>query len=276
MTTTIRPVDDPWEKLRPKTLSASRAKDFMKCPLAWKYRAVDRIKPGPTLETVRGVLLHQVLETLYGFPAEQRTLDRAVELLDPSWDVCVNERPEYAQWLTDWDGEPPDLFKIVRDLLAVYFALETPANIASASQEVPFTLSVGPVPIRGEIDRVDRAPNGAERIVDYKSGKKPLPAYEQDALWQLKLYAVARFVQTGRLPAKVRLVFLGERRGILEYDPKPEEMSEFVDEVTDVWQEMQSAFYRGHFPAKPSRLCDWCDFKPTCPAHTGGGVGRSS
>lgn len=266
--TTVTPslIDDPWAPIRPARLSASRAKDFRKCPLAWKFLVVDKMRPPPTLAAVRGTLVHQVLENLYGFPAPQRTLPFAQSLIEQSWDECVQTKSGYGEWMQTWEGTPADLFHMCAELLAVYYTLEDPTRLPRTLQESDFRLDAGRVPILGYIDRIDQADDGLERIVDYKTGKKPLPAYEDNALWQLKLYALARLIQTDRLPGMVRLVYLGERRGVLDYRPTVQDMDEFFDEVDTLWDSMLTAFYSGVFPATPGKLCGWCDFRDLCPA----------
>ena len=41
--------------------------------------------------------------------------------------------------------------------------------------------------LRGVIDRIDVAPDGAVRISDYKSGKRPAEGFEARALFQLQV-----------------------------------------------------------------------------------------
>ena len=58
---------------RHAALSPSRAKDFKQCPLMFRFRTVDRLPEPPSLEALRGTLVHSVLEHLYDGPAAART-----------------------------------------------------------------------------------------------------------------------------------------------------------------------------------------------------------
>ena len=64
------------------------------------------------------------------------------------------------------------------------------------------------VPVRGFIDRVDVAPTGEVRVVDYKTGKKPLPRYSGQAKFQMRFYALVWWRTQGVIPHQLRLMYL--------------------------------------------------------------------
>ncbi|MDG8251887.1 PD-(D/E)XK nuclease family protein, partial [Streptococcus pneumoniae] len=76
-------------------LSPSRAADYKQCPLLYRFRAIDRIPAPPSKAQLRGTLVHRVLENLFGLPAADRVTERAVALIDQSWDEVKAER-EFA------------------------------------------------------------------------------------------------------------------------------------------------------------------------------------
>ena len=47
---------------RPPALSASRAKEYQQCPLKFRYSVVDGLRQPPTEATVKGTVVHKVLE----------------------------------------------------------------------------------------------------------------------------------------------------------------------------------------------------------------------
>src|ERR1700733_168964 len=96
MTDSLVEPDAPTARRRP-ALSPSRAGDFKQCPLLYRFRAVDRIPETPDKAQVRGIVVHAVLEKLFGLPAAERVPDRANELIAVAWADLVTERKELAE-----------------------------------------------------------------------------------------------------------------------------------------------------------------------------------
>ncbi|WP_140394583.1 RecB family exonuclease, partial [Streptomyces recifensis] len=61
----------------PSSLSPSRASDFMRCPLLYRFRVIDRLPEKPSEAATRGTLVHAVLERLFDAPAAERTAPAA-------------------------------------------------------------------------------------------------------------------------------------------------------------------------------------------------------
>jgi putative RecB family exonuclease len=118
--------------------------------------------------------------------------------------------------------------------------------------------------LRGIVDRLDEAPDGSVRVVDYKSGRAPGSLFEQRALFQVKFYATVLWRSTGVVPTEVMLVYLasGER---LRHRVDPESLPRFEAQLPRLWEAVERAARTGDFRARPSRLCDWCDHKARCP-----------
>jgi RecB family exonuclease len=66
-------------------LSPSRASDFMQCPLLYRFRVIDKLPSAPSAPAARGTLVHSVLERLFDLPADGRTIEAAVALVEPQW-----------------------------------------------------------------------------------------------------------------------------------------------------------------------------------------------
>ncbi|HEX4725379.1 MAG TPA: RecB family exonuclease [Pseudonocardiaceae bacterium] len=260
------PVDQP----RRPALSPSRASDFKQCPLLYRFRAVDRLPEKPDQAQVRGIVVHAVLEKLFGLPAAERVPARANELIEPVWAELVEERAELAEL---FDGaDDPDLagwLDSARELLASYFELEDPRRLQPEACElrVETELASGLL-LRGFIDRLDVAPTGEIRIVDYKTGTAPREFGEAKALFQMKFYALALYRMRGVVPRQLRLMYLADRQS-LAYTPEEAELIRFERTLDAVWQAILRAGRTGDFPPNPGRLCDWCDHKAHCPAFGG-------
>ena len=163
-------------------LSPSRANDFQNCPLLFRFRTIDQLPEPLSIDAVRGTIIHTTLEHLYDLPPLERRLPQAYELwreafVEISQDEKYRELFEAIDDLSVWSNE--SLF-----LLDKYFALEEPVLLEPAEREshVEYDLQDG-FKIHGYVDRIDIAPSGDIRIVDYKTGKAPMEGYEQKAFF---------------------------------------------------------------------------------------------
>ena len=159
-------------------LSPSRAADFMTCPLLYRFRVIDRLPEPPSEATARGTLVHAALERLFDLPAADRTPAAARALLAPEWDRLAAEEPDLAALFPDEAGRASWL-QSATAIIDAYFTLEDPRRLEPAAREayVETTLDSG-LRLRGYVDRLDVAPGGEMRIVDYKTGRAPREAYE--------------------------------------------------------------------------------------------------
>src|SRR6202789_1439442 len=267
--------DEPGKPARSRpasrpALSPSRAADFKQCPLLYRFRAIDRLPEPPSTAQVRGSVVHAALEQLYGLPAAERGPQTADALIGPAWEQVLAAEPELAEQL---DAEQQaHLLGEVRKLLSGYYRLEDPTRFdpQSCEQRIEVELADGTL-LRGIIDRIDVAPTGELRVVDYKTGKAPPAARalaEFKAMFQMKFYAVALFRSRGVLPARLRLIYLADGQ-LLDYSPDLEELLRFEKTLTAIWRAIQSAGVTGDFRPSTSRLCEWCPHKELCPAFGG-------
>jgi putative RecB family exonuclease len=255
------------------TLSPSRAGDFMTCPLLYRFRVIDRIPERPSPAAVRGTLVHAVLERLFDAPAAARTPGAALELLAPEWDRLLTEEPELATLFDDEDDDSQDAhdrwLAEARAMVERYFALEDPRRLEPASRElyVETVLESG-LRLRGYIDRVDIAPAGDVRIVDYKTGRAPRAEFEARALFQMKFYALVLWRLRGAVPRLLQLMYLGNGE-VLRYAPDEADLRATERKVEALWRAIRRAMDTGEWRERTSRLCDWCDHKQRCPSFGG-------
>ncbi|MFN0280699.1 MAG: RecB family exonuclease [Kineosporiaceae bacterium] len=255
--------------MAPTALSPSRAGDFMQCPLLYRFRVVDRLPEAPSPAAARGTVVHAVLERLFDLPRGARTLEAARGLLPSQWERVQAEAPDLAGL---FDGDPEAVttwLTSAEDLLARWFELEDPNRLEPSDRElyVETVLDDGLV-LRGYVDRVDVAPDGRVRVVDYKTGRAPREAFEAKALFQMKFYALVLWRLRGAVPAMLQLVYLGSGE-ILRYAPEEAELTATERKVKALWAAIARAAQTGDWRASPSRLCDWCDHRPLCPAWGG-------
>ncbi|WP_142101272.1 RecB family exonuclease [Pseudonocardia cypriaca] len=261
---------EPAPRRRP-ALSPSRAGDFKQCPLLYRFRAIDRLPELPSRAQVRGTLVHAVLERLYDLPAPQRSPEAARGLVGPVWEELSAALPELVGQLFV-DAEDPELpvwLESAAELLEVYFRLEDPRRLEPAAREllVETELASGLL-LRGYIDRLDVAPSGEIRVVDYKTGSSPREAGEVAALFQMKFYALALLQERGVVPTQLRLLYLADGE-YLTYEPDEPELRRFERTLEAIWAAIRTAGETGDFRPNRTRMCDWCSHKALCPAWDG-------
>lgn len=265
------------------SLSPSRAGDFMTCPRLYRYRSIDRLPEPPGVAATRGTLVHAVLENLFDLSAAERTPARAGELVAPQWSALIEREPQlpgllfgpddaWERWLS---GHPPGLadpevvgrfLSDARGFVDRYFALEDPTRLEPADREMSLSCELpSGLVLRGIIDRIDEAPSGAIRVVDYKTGRAPGAGWEAKALFQMRFYGLMVWRLRGRLPARLQLLYLGSGERI-SIDPTEAELRATEAKVQALWEAIARATETDDWPARPSRLCDWCSFRSRCPA----------
>ena len=251
------------------SLSPSRAADFKQCPLLYRFRSIDRLDEAPSPAAARGTLVHAVLEELFELPAAERTPEAAVGLVPGRWQALVEERPELAEMIADDESRTKDSwFAEAAALVERWFTLEDPSRLEPSRREVKVEVELEGLTLRGIIDRVDVAPTGEVRIVDYKTGRSPSERFEGKALFQMKFYGLVHWRTTGRVPDLLQLVYLRDGQ-VIRFAPDEADLLALERNVRAVSSAIQQASSTGDFRPSPSRLCSWCDFKPLCPAFGG-------
>ncbi|WP_353066783.1 RecB family exonuclease [Arcanobacterium hippocoleae] len=180
------------------------------------------------------------------------------EQKDPALKELFADDTQFQKW-----------FESARPLLHQYFQIENPQRLQPKGREqfVNALLPSG-LAIRGIIDRLDEAPNGDLRVVDYKTGKSPAPQYAREAHFQMQFYATALFLEQGQLPKRTQLIYLGNGR-VLTYDPVQFDVQQVIAQLDAIWEQITHRIDLAHFEPKTGPLCNWCHFKNICPAYQG-------
>jgi len=282
---------EPADTSYPRSLSPSRTNDFLTCPMLVRLRSIDRLPEEPSPAAVRGTMVHRALEWLFDLPAPQRTLTTVQHLLRSAWDEMQNTSPSEARALIDESHAYPvtgdldqsgtamavadgitareitaRILAPVTPLLATYFTMEDPARLDPAARElaVRAQLDTGLV-LRGYVDRLDRNPEGHVRIVDYKTGRSPGSGFESKAMFQMRFYALTWWRMTGELPRLLQLLYLGNAE-VLRYQPDEDDLRATERKILAIRSAIAQSAETGSFAPNPGRHCDWCSFRPVCPA----------
>ncbi|MEI6476787.1 MAG: PD-(D/E)XK nuclease family protein [Actinomycetes bacterium] len=245
-------------------LSPSRVGDFTNCPKLYKYRVIDQLPESISLDAERGTLVHSILHDLFESVPSERNLLKAQSLIDSRWETQVESKPELSALVVN-EKEWKDR---VTALLSTYFTLEKPAEFEPTFREIHLEMDLTQeLYLHGYIDRLDIAPTGEVRIVDYKTGKSPKPGWEDKAFFQLRIYALIYWRNHGVIPNLLQLIYLGNGN-VIKNVPNENALISTEKKLLQIGQEISDAMDKNDWPTKPSRLCDWCSFKPICPAHT--------
>ncbi len=247
------------------SLSPSRASDFMSCPLLYRFRTIDRLPEPPSPAAVRGTVVHKVLEDLFDLPAGDRTPAQAAELVQPAWEKVLEAEPQVAEMFGEEGPEIGSWLASCQESLGRYFALEDPTRLEPAERELYVeTLLESKLLLRGFIDRLDVAPTGEIRVVDYKTGKAPGEEFEAKALFQMKFYALVIWRSRGVIPRMLQLIYLGSGE-LLRYSPDESDLLATERKVEALWAAIVLAQETGDWRPRKSALCGWCAHQSICP-----------
>ena len=254
----------------------------MTCPLLYRFRSIDKIPETPNPVMVRGTLVHAVLERLFDDPAPQRTLDHAVSMVPAEWQKLLAKNPDLAELFAadaDSDGaesdgregveaaqsEEAEWLASCTAFLDNYFRMEDPQYLEPDSRElwVKHELDTG-LTLRGIVDRIDVAPDGRIRVVDYKTGKSPNSRFEDKALFQMKFYALVIWRERGVIPTLLQLMYLGDGQ-FLRYEPNEADLLATERKLQGLWTAIAAAMEARDFPPRKNPLCNWCAHKAICP-----------
>lgn len=247
-------------------LSPSRANDFQQCPLLYRFRVLDKLPEPPSAAANRGTLVHSVLENLFDLPGSERDLSAAVSMIPSAWQKMVDEKPQRTELtaemgLTAW-------FTEAEKLISQWFHMENPQQLQPVAREEYVKAVVEGVELRGFVDRIDQAPDGRVRLVDYKTGKAPAPRWAQKAHFQMQFYGLVVYRSRQLLVDELMLVYLGNSR-FLRYSPTREDLERTEKQVLSIWDEIVRTHEKDDWRPRKSRLCDWCNHQALCPAFGG-------
>lgn len=142
----------------PVVVSPSHVESFGQCELRWLFQASGADPRLPGGADAVGSLVH--------------ALAAEVDNADPAaLHGALDERWGSLGLPAGWAGERRRLLAHdMLDRLARYHAQSTAEGWQVVGREVPAAADLGPVHVRGRIDRLERGPDGSLRVVDLKTG----------------------------------------------------------------------------------------------------------
>ena len=235
-------------------LSASAIETYESCALKFRLGRIDGIpQTANKPELVFGNIIHSVLQRYHEHGKDQ-SLERILRLLDEEWkensfDYQVREekfKEQGIEMLTRYQSN---------------VSINPPVVVRTEEQ---FTFDIGPITIRGAIDRIDKTSEGIT-ILDYKTSKTSSSAKSN---LQLAIYSMyleqLEDDEIGGLPESSMLYFLrDEEEPVRDHSFTSEEIAKTKEKILAV----AAGIRKREFSAKKGKHCDWCDYKNLiCPA----------
>ncbi len=191
------------------TWSASRLESYRNCPFQFfigsVLRLAPRVRPVAGLDAAQlGTLYHAIFERVYRAADDPADLAQLLAALPGVIAPLLDAAPRQQQFRPTawWVQTRAEIAENVRRSLIALNGLRE--DFVPREHEAPFGLAGRPplvvrdgadsFRLRGLIDRVDGAPDGRVRIVDYKTGGRgdfTLPNVKKGKKLQLPLYALA-------------------------------------------------------------------------------------
>lgn len=247
----------------PARLSPSGASMFEQCPRRWRFRYVDRLPDPPGIPALVGSFAHLVLESLLQEEPPDRTPARARTLARDRWSEFEADY-DYAALELD-EAESREFRWKAWTAIEGLWALEDPAGVEVLATEEKVEATLGGVPFRGVVDRIDEGPDGMV-VTDYKSGRAPSLRFAPKRLTQVLLYAAAVAEEMDRPPVKARLLYLGQR--VVDTDVTAETLESTVEALASTWADIGGACAADEFAPRTGPLCNWCPYAANCPEGT--------
>jgi ATP-dependent helicase/DNAse subunit B len=176
--------------------SASRLESYGTCPFEFFVAYGLELEPREEAEDgfdvrVLGSMLHKILEDVYS----------GIVLTDAAQKVFATAPEEYGFRPTAlWEQQKAELTRMLEKTIAElnsisqgYTPKKLEARFGMGEPSLVVQTSAGEVRLHGYIDRLDAAPDGSLRVIDYKAGGAAITSYhlKDGRRLQLPIYAMA-------------------------------------------------------------------------------------
>lgn len=244
-----------WGERETVTVSPSKVETVTTCALRWAFEAAGGTAPDATHQTL-GTLLHSIAQT---HPKGSLT-DLRTEL-DRRW-------PELALP----DGWPSRQLRKRAERMVERLADYLAASGEPLLVEADFDLRVGRARLRGQVDRVEDAGDGAVTVTDLKTGKTAASkdkAAENPQLgaYQLAVEEGALDLPEGTVSKGAHLVYVGTDTVSASIRDQPalapdEEGGSWARDAVEGAADTMAA---ARFAARANDLCEVCPVRRSCP-----------
>lgn len=258
--------------------SYSSIDTYNQCPQKFKFQAIDKIRSPKSKEAIFGTLIHSTLKFMFHRDPLFPTLDEVVGHFRNNWprreifELEVKNDPLKYTWSEE---EEKIYFEEGVRVLKKFYEKNAPWNFNIIDLESRFEIDLADEKtgekhiLAGIIDRIDKLPDETYEIIDYKTSKRMPSQGDLNKNLQLSLYSLAlqkRWPHLNIDNIKLSLYFLkhGEKLTTKRND---EEILRTKNKLLETIREIQNKIKNGaEFEPMPSVLCNWCEYRPRCPA----------
>ncbi|MGH7310257.1 MAG: RecB family exonuclease, partial [Candidatus Rokuibacteriota bacterium] len=248
--------------------SHNRLSVYETCARQYRFQYLDRLEAPDEAEAIQlflGSRVHETLEALHRELVRGRllSLDELISTFRHHWERQWPKRVRFPN-----PNDAPETYRTagerhLSDYYRRYHPFDRERTVA-VERRLDFPLDPeGRVRVQGVLDRLSITPDGVWEIRDYKTSAF-LPTRQQlDQDRQLALYQIG--VQHAWPEAqRVQLVWHYLAHDLeLRSERTPEQLDAVRRDVLDLVSQIEAD---EEFPTSVGQHCDWCSYKPVCPA----------
>jgi len=245
-------------------ISYSSLETYKQCPQKYKFQEIDKRKAPKTKEAIFGTAIHSALQFMFSRDPLFPTLSEVVEhFRDKFMEKCLLPEADAARYCD-----------VGEKMLANFYKKNPPWNFNVIDLESHFEVAVVDEiynvshTLAGKIDRIDKLSDGSYEIIDYKTNRRLPSQNDTDKNQQLAVYQLGikkRWPHVDPSKVKLSLYFLRAEEKISTFR-SPEALAHAENEILSQVRIIEEKTQENDFPPVPSALCDWCGYKPICPA----------
>jgi RecB family exonuclease len=237
-------------------VSPSKVESFDQCGLRWLLETSGGTEPANFAQNV-GVLVHDLAAE---FPeADAQTLRAELSRRWPELGLADS-------WLTDLQRSRAD---DMVTKLAAYIVATRAEGRTLVGTEVEVRAEIGRARIAGQVDRLDRMPDGSLRVADLKTGKYAASVADGEVNPQLGVYQLAvqhgAFAGEQPVSAGAELVFIGtptKSAAVRDQPPLPDNGPSWA---ADLLATVTGGMAGASFTAQEGPHCRRCPARASCP-----------